>query len=416
MNGTLLILLVIVLSGFIAYIGDRIGMKAGKKRISIFGLRPRYSSKIITIVTGIVIAALSIGILLLTYGGLRQALFNINQVLTQLDQLNQELELKDGELNYMQQEINERMIELKDLQKNKKELENELDETTEELEKVENSLTTAQSEIEDLEVERSELNLVNDDLKAERKDLEDTIENLNTDIKNLEQEYALLEEHAYRLGNLYSAYRAEDLVYQKGDIIYSDILIGGQSETQTIQELDNFLNEADEVAARRPIRIEPETGMALRLREEDIFNVAREIYNMQEGKRVIVRLMARVNVSSGDWLLADFMNLLEDWIVFSKEEEIISQTIDASQSPENIEKSLQELLGSINEKAIDKGILYDQEGEIGSINFARYYEIINKIDEKNEKVAITVSIKEDIWRQDNLDENNLQFEIIKAGS
>ena len=43
MYGVLLIVVVIGLSGLIAYLGDRIGMKVGKRRISLFGLRPKYT-------------------------------------------------------------------------------------------------------------------------------------------------------------------------------------------------------------------------------------------------------------------------------------------------------------------------------------------------------------------------------------
>ena len=83
----------------IAFIGDKIGMKMGKKRVSLFGLRPHYSSIIITILTGILIAVLSITILLGVYSELRQALFNINDVLTRLENLNEQLEDRDQKLS-----------------------------------------------------------------------------------------------------------------------------------------------------------------------------------------------------------------------------------------------------------------------------------------------------------------------------
>ena len=105
MYGVLLILFVVGLSGFIAYLGDRIGMKVGKRRISLFGLRPKYTSIIITVLTGIIIASLTITIILATNNRVRQALFNIQQVLVrledtrnQLDYMNHQMLLKDIEL------------------------------------------------------------------------------------------------------------------------------------------------------------------------------------------------------------------------------------------------------------------------------------------------------------------------------
>src|SRR6056297_2801514 len=115
MSGINIMILVLIFSGIIAYIGDRIGMKAGKKRVSLFGLRPRYSSMIITVMTGVLIALLTISILLFVYTNLRQALFNINDVLNRLQNLNQQLAEKDTELEEMKTEIDNKAAELEQL-------------------------------------------------------------------------------------------------------------------------------------------------------------------------------------------------------------------------------------------------------------------------------------------------------------
>src|SRR6056297_3064369 len=91
-------------------------MKMGKRRVSLFGLRPRYSSIIITIVTGILIAVLSVTILLAVYSELRQALFNINDVLNRLEYLNEQLAERDQQLSQRDQKLEERDRELSRLQ------------------------------------------------------------------------------------------------------------------------------------------------------------------------------------------------------------------------------------------------------------------------------------------------------------
>src|SRR5580700_9249565 len=61
MNAALIFFLLLVpLSGFIAWAGDRIGHKCGKKRHSLFGLRPRHTAIVITIAAGMCIATVSI--------------------------------------------------------------------------------------------------------------------------------------------------------------------------------------------------------------------------------------------------------------------------------------------------------------------------------------------------------------------
>src|SRR5205823_2006214 len=63
------ILLLLVLCGFIAYIGDLLGRRLGKKRLSIFGLRPKHTAILLTIVTGVLIATVTFGAALLTVPG-----------------------------------------------------------------------------------------------------------------------------------------------------------------------------------------------------------------------------------------------------------------------------------------------------------------------------------------------------------
>ena len=54
MYGVLLIVVLIITGGAIAFIGDRLGTKVGKKKLSIFGLRPRHTSIIVTIFSNLV--------------------------------------------------------------------------------------------------------------------------------------------------------------------------------------------------------------------------------------------------------------------------------------------------------------------------------------------------------------------------
>ena len=80
MYGVLLILVLIVTGGAIAFIGDRLGSKVGKKRLSLFGLRPRHTSIIVTIVTGILITTTTLGVMTLVSKDVRTALFGMEKL------------------------------------------------------------------------------------------------------------------------------------------------------------------------------------------------------------------------------------------------------------------------------------------------------------------------------------------------
>ena len=61
MYGVYLIVVLVLVGGAIAYIGDRIGRSVGRRRLTIFGLRPKHTSVMITVLTGLCIVAASIG-------------------------------------------------------------------------------------------------------------------------------------------------------------------------------------------------------------------------------------------------------------------------------------------------------------------------------------------------------------------
>ncbi|HEX3369662.1 MAG TPA: DUF3084 domain-containing protein [Candidatus Cybelea sp.] len=69
---------VMAIAGGVAYVGDRVGHQVGRRRLSLFGIRPRYTSTIVAIATGMVIA------LVVTLG----AIFASQQVKTAFFKLN----------------------------------------------------------------------------------------------------------------------------------------------------------------------------------------------------------------------------------------------------------------------------------------------------------------------------------------
>ncbi|MCC3144914.1 DUF3084 domain-containing protein [Halanaerobium sp. Z-7514] len=415
-NAFVIIFSVVFLSGLIAYLGDKIGMKMGKKRVSLFGLRPRYSSIIITIITGVLIAVLSITVLLGVYSELRQALFNINDVLSRLEYLDEELEARDQELAERDLLLAERDEELSALQQTIEEREAEI--TAKEAEIIEKEREIAARDQEIAETERELADLTEnrdqllervDELSAQRDDLEAQIDALEAEIAALEDDYDQLRDLANQLQAGVIYYMGEDMVYQRGEVIYSDVIEGGRSEQETISELNRYLQAANEVAKEREIEVNEETGMALRLQTEDILNAARIIYNMDPGSKVIVTLVARVNVPKNDWLYANFQ-LNQDFIVFEEGELINSRVIDAEQSSEEIEAELESLLRSVNQRAINRGLLPDDSGQVGSINFSMFYDIVNQVRDYSGEVELKVFALSDIWREDRLT-NNLSFEI-----
>lgn len=88
---------IIILSGVIAALGDRLGTKVGKARMRLFNLRPRQTAVVVTVVTGILIAGSTLGILFASSKSLREGVFRLDDILKQLRVAQAELDSIGGE-------------------------------------------------------------------------------------------------------------------------------------------------------------------------------------------------------------------------------------------------------------------------------------------------------------------------------
>ena len=97
MTGWLLILSLLVLGGILSTLGDRLGTKVGKARLSIFKLRPKSTAVLITVFTGSIISAISFAIMVAFNTQLRVGLFELEDIQAKITE--REKELKKLEKN-----------------------------------------------------------------------------------------------------------------------------------------------------------------------------------------------------------------------------------------------------------------------------------------------------------------------------
>ena len=85
--GWIMLFVLAIMGGIIAYLGDKIGSRVGKRKIKLFGLRPKYTSVLVTILTGISIAAVTLGVMSILSENVRIALFGMQQLRMQNEAL-----------------------------------------------------------------------------------------------------------------------------------------------------------------------------------------------------------------------------------------------------------------------------------------------------------------------------------------
>ena len=91
MAGWLLIIVLLLLGGTLSTLGDLLGSRIGKARLSIFKLRPRRTAVLITILTGSLISAISLSLMLLVSRELRVGLFELDDIQAKLKESKQAL-------------------------------------------------------------------------------------------------------------------------------------------------------------------------------------------------------------------------------------------------------------------------------------------------------------------------------------
>ena len=97
MTAWLKILLLLILGGILSTLGDRLGTKVGKARLSIFKLRPKSTAVLITVFTGSIISAISFATMVIFDRDLRVGLFQLEGIREKI--IESEKELKKLEKN-----------------------------------------------------------------------------------------------------------------------------------------------------------------------------------------------------------------------------------------------------------------------------------------------------------------------------
>ncbi len=118
MSGWVLIIFLLLLGGLISTFGDLLGTKIGKARFSILKLRPRRTATLITIITGSLISASSLSLMILVNRQLRVGLFRLGDLQKKLQESRQVLVPLKKEREQLEKKIFSKEVELRQLEKN----------------------------------------------------------------------------------------------------------------------------------------------------------------------------------------------------------------------------------------------------------------------------------------------------------
>jgi len=371
MFGAQLILILVIMGGAIAFLGDKLGSKIGKKRLTIFGLRPHYTSILMTIVTGVVVAGATMGILMVSSTSVRTALFGMEKIRTEIVTLNKdktdilrELDVQKVRVADLDKQIKQSSVDLAVATKQKEEAQLQVAELESSYQAAEEKLSQAQGQM--------------DKLQASRDKLKEEVSSLETATQKLRENMA--------------AMREGDVVFRSGEILYANVLKAGLSTEENQKQMDVFLAAANgHILERTGAK---EDTQILWLSKESVKNA---LQALAEGKgNIYVRVCAAGNILSGEMAVSR-LEMVPNNKVYGNNTEILSQRINVAVDSQQVEMALLAFLKDVNKTAVAKGVVADPlTGKVGAIDAAEMESVSAAIRKLGGKVEITAKAKGDI--------------------
>jgi uncharacterized protein (DUF3084 family) len=329
-----IVLLLLVIGGAIAYIGNYVGKYIGKRRLTIFNLRPRHTAMTVTVVSGVLIALLTLGVLLVVSQDARTAFLGLDRLKSQIGEKSRELSSANERLKKLNDELALKLAEQKTL---------------------ETKLTGARTEI-------GQLN------KAKQK-----------------------------LSREVTVTRQGEMVFKKGEVITLSLIKAGPEKSKLEAGLRQILASADANLRSYGIR-----------RDQPLVTVAPEdfeqtVYSLLGQEKVfVVKLIALRNTLWGEEVPAQF-DVIENKLVFRKDEEIAAGEIPARLSAPEIEQAVTSILGLARQAALEAGVQPDTSGSLGRLPYSQIVDLARKIKSADRRASLKVYAQKDIYTIGPLD-------------
>jgi uncharacterized protein (DUF3084 family) len=334
-TGWLLILTLLVLGGVLSNLGDRLGSRVGKARLSLFRLRPRSTAVLITVLTGSLISAISLGLMLLVSERLRTGLFELDQLEERLANSRRLLASSQLELNRAEQ--------------GKRDAQQRFEQAQARASKLRQELAPLIAQRNRLEQERSRLNLEVRDRDAEIGRTEAELSQVRKRIAAGAQELKDLESNLIAL-------RRGDVVITSGQIL-SSAKVALERPEQAQQVITALLQQANINAFRRVLPGQPPDRQILLVPRNDIAKLEELL---AKPGRWVVSILSAANVLRGERQVLAFPDLRPNRPVVKAGEVLASTTVEGDLTgPDGINRRLNLLLAAAYARAQRQGTLVE---------------------------------------------------------
>ena len=329
MTGWLLLLSLLILGGVLSTLGDRLGSRVGKARLSLFGLRPRQTAVVITVLTGSLISALSLGLMLLVSRQLRVGLF---------------------ELNDLEARLRSSRSDLKGSRKAQRKARQQLAEARTDEIKARKILADAQARAGELRSTLQPLQEQTRRLEAERQRLSQDVRNRDAEIQRTDDELRAVrqrissgEAELQQLEKNLIALRRGDVAISSGQPL-ATVTLKLDRPDQARQVIDQVLREANLQAFQKVLPGQAPDRQIILVPRQDIERLEQAI---QKPGTWVVLLRSAANVLRGERVVYAFPDVRPN-VAITMEGEVLAKTTIAGQdtNPEAVRNRINLLLAS----------------------------------------------------------------------
>lgn len=120
------LVLIILLGGVVAYLADRLGRTLGKKRLSLFGMRPRHTAELLTVSAGVVIPLVTVLLVLALSRDVRAWLLHGQELINQRNQIEQQLNVQKKQVVQLRTEFDKAQADVRRAENSLKETQSSL--------------------------------------------------------------------------------------------------------------------------------------------------------------------------------------------------------------------------------------------------------------------------------------------------
>jgi len=456
---TIIALIILVATGgLIAWLGDIIGYRLGKRRSSLFGLRPRTTARMVGIAVGATLPLIGLAVAALSSSYVQVALFDIqhlrdqevrltdqvrnlnvqtNQARTDAEQarleadelklqtqgLEEEADRLNGRITSLQAERDGLLAQAKrigdKLEQAKSQLERSNDEllrTHGENQALRHKRESLQEEVDTLEGELSstqgQLAVVNRELEDKTRQLQPLEEELAAKENEITEKVRTLQELTGRLASWQDAAYGP-VLYESGHELVRDLIRSDQTLEQIRSSLVEDVVLASKIAHASGVKVEegrsvrvyfailPESQPAAVGEDQIISGAASAIHGGQEDDYILsIQTVARVFLLRPEPEPAPVMLMvIPNSRVYAEAETIVSVQIDGGRPRDQVFGEVWAILSLLRREAQERGVLaHPETGQYGDVPAEQLLAALDHLLSAGEPQTVRAIAAEDVYR------------------